>query len=167
MISYFCASPPALAASICIRVRFEGTLTHPPATQINSVRCQTSMLTHGGSTFTSYTEGGKPTDALGLETPPQFPPIRCRPDSPLCCDKRRAGTFTTRLLCLFTFRIMPSSSWTVHRCTLLCFLPNRISMRVVRGPVWLTRAHICVHTHFHSTFPSVPEVPFALPPTSN
>lgn len=70
----FLSITSAPAVSICMRVRFEGTLTHPTATQINSVRCQTSMLTHGGSTFTSYTEGGKPTDALGLETPPNFPP---------------------------------------------------------------------------------------------
>lgn len=145
-----CAWPPAQVASICMWVTFGGTLSHPTATQINSMRCQPSMLTHRRSMFSSYTKGGKPTEALGLEKPP-IPPPRHRPDSPLCCDKRRGAPLLLPS-CLFTFRITPSSFWTMYWCVLLCFLPNRISMRVVCGPVWLTRAHGCVHT-FPFNFP--------------
>lgn len=86
------------------------------------------------------------------------------PTSPLCCDERRESTSATRLFCLFTFRITPCSSWTMFQCVLLCFLSNRISMRVVSGLVWLRHAHICVHTHPHSTFPLCQRSPLPSPP---
>ena len=69
------------------------------------------------------------------------------PTSPLRRDERRESTSTTRLFCLFTFRITPCSSWTVFQCVLLCFLSNRISMRVVSRPCL---ANTCTHSRTHT-----------------
>lgn len=96
-----------------------------------------------------YITGGKPSEAFGLENP-TLPPL-------LWWKERKHLHYVP--LCLFTFWITPCSSWTMFQCVLLCFLSNRISMRVVFGHVWLTHAHT-LPFNFHS----VPEVPFALPP---
>lgn len=122
VIRYFCASPPSLAASICTWVRFVGTLSHPTATQINSMRCQTSMLTHRGSTFISSTEGGKPMDALGLENPPIPPPqIPCRPDSPRCAVIK--GEPAPLLLASFVYLQLELCPALLGPCTdVLCYV---------------------------------------------
>lgn len=136
------------------------------------MKCQTSMLTHRRSMFSSYTKGGKPTKALGSEDPPIPPPHptpqpRCRPDSPLRCDKRRGAPLLLASSVYLPLELHPPLSGP---CTdVFCYVSFQTEYLCVWscGPVWLTRAHVCVHTHFHSTFPPVPEVPFALPPTSN
>lgn len=95
---------------------------------------------------------------------PHITHCRAVPTSPSAVMKGRESTSTTCLFCLFTFRITPYSSWTMFQCVLLCFLSNRISMRVVSGRVWLTHARASTHTHSHSTFPLCQRSPLPFPP---
>lgn len=139
-----------------MRAAFVSIVSHPRAAQINSVRCCAAMLTHSGDTLVKIHRWWKTIRGNRVRKPhithvPAVPAVTAPP--PRCCDERRERTSTSRLLCLFTFRITPCSFWTMFQCVLLCFLSNRISMRVVSRYVWLTHAHICACT-----------LPFNFPP---
>lgn len=125
--AWICAWIPAQVASICMWVTFGGTLSHPTATQINSMRCQ-SMLTHRGSMFSSYTKGGRwktnggtgvrkslpaagptPPSAVikGEEhlyySPPVYLPLELhRPLSGPCTDVFCYVSFQTEYLCVWS-----------------------------------------------------------------
>lgn len=140
--------------------------TESPNSHTNKVWGVKQVCWLRGSMFSSYTIGGKPTEALGLENPP-ISPIRCGSDSPPSAVIK--GEPAPLLLGSFVYLPLELRLPLLGPCTdVLCYVSFQTEYLCVwSAAVWLTRAHVCVHTHFHSTFPSVPEVPFALPPTSN
>lgn len=79
---------------------FVSAVSHPRATQINSVRCCTAMLTHSEDTSVKYTTSGKPSEALGLENPTLPSPSQAQLP-PLLWWKERKHLYYSPLLFIY------------------------------------------------------------------
>lgn len=123
------------------------------------------MLTHTEDTSVKYTAGGKPSEALGLENPTLASPSRAQ--LPHCAVMK--GEKAPLRLASFVYLPSELHPAPLGPCSnVFCYVSFQTEYLCVwsLGPVWLTHAHTRART-LPFNFPPVPEVPFALPPSSN
>lgn len=138
-------------------------MSHPRGTQINSVRCCTSMLTHSEDTLSNYTTGGKPTKALGLENPTLPSPLQAQLP-PLLWWKERQHLCYAPLLFIY----LQNYTLLFLDHVPMCFVMFPFKQNIYACGLWpclaKTCTHLCAHTHSHSTFPLCQRSPLPFPP---